>query len=57
MRLSEVLKRWRRMSDLTVRDAAKQMGIGFATLSRIENGGLMDGATLGKVITWLLGAK
>lgn len=31
-----------------------EIGIAFATLSRIENGEMMDGATLGRILTWLL---
>ncbi len=53
MQLADVLKKWRRMTDLTVRDAAGQIGISVSTLSRIENGELMDGRTLAKIFTWL----
>jgi len=53
MKLGEVLKKWRRMSDIGIREASKQMGISHGTLSRIERGEAMDGATLIKILTWL----
>ena len=54
MRLGDVLRKWRRASDITVRDAAKEIGIGFSTLCRIENGETMDGATLAAILAWLM---
>lgn len=54
MKLGEVLRRWRRMSDLTVREAADQIGVPFATLSRVEQGEQMEGRTLAKILCWLL---
>lgn len=53
MKLGEVLKKWRRMSDIGVREAAKQIGVSHGTLSRIERGEQMDGQTLIKILTWL----
>lgn len=53
MQLGIVLRRWRIMSELTVREAARQMGIGASTLCRIENGELMDGQTLALILNWL----
>jgi transcriptional regulator with XRE-family HTH domain len=54
MKLGDVLKKWRQMSDLTVRQAAKEIGITFPTLSRIEKGISMDGTTLAKILCWML---
>jgi transcriptional regulator with XRE-family HTH domain len=54
MRIGEVLRKWRRHSDLGVREAAKQIGLSVATLSRVERGAAMDAATLAKIICWLL---
>jgi transcriptional regulator with XRE-family HTH domain len=54
MRLASVLRKWRIMSELPLRSAAKGMGISAATLLRIENGHVCDGATLAKILTWLL---
>jgi len=55
MKLGEVLKKWRRMSDIGVREAAKEIGISHGTLSRIERGEAMDGNTLAKILVWLVG--
>ena len=54
MRLSSVLKKYRAMSEKSVRDMAQEIGISFATLSRIERGEGMDGTTLSKILTWLM---
>ena len=53
MKLGEVLRQWRKMADLTVRQAAKEIGISFPTLSRIEKGYAMDGRTLARIQGWL----
>lgn len=53
MQLGSVLKKWRRMEDITVRAASKLMGVSAATLCRIENGETMDGVTLARILTWL----
>lgn len=57
MKLGEVLKKWRRMSDIGVREAAKEIGVSHGTLSRIERGEAMDGNTLAKILRWLLQAS
>lgn len=57
MKLGDVLRKWRRTSDLNVRDAAKDIGIAASTLCRIENGESMDGSTLAKILVWLVGGK
>lgn len=54
MILGEVLRRWRQCADITVRDAAKRIGISPATLCRVEQGESMDGVILGKILTWML---
>jgi transcriptional regulator with XRE-family HTH domain len=54
MKLGEVIRRWRRNSDVGLREAAKQIGVSHGTLSRIERGETMDGVTLAKIIRWLL---
>jgi transcriptional regulator with XRE-family HTH domain len=54
MQLGDCLRKWRKMSDLTVRDAAKRIGIGFAAYSRIERGATMDGVTLAAILRWML---
>lgn len=49
------MRKWRRGSDLGIRAAAAVIGISSATLSRIERGESMDGATLAKLLGWLMG--
>jgi len=53
MKLGDVLRKWRPASDLGIREAAAQMAISHATLSRIERGENLDGARLAKLIIWL----
>ena len=52
MKLGYLLKCWRTMNMITSREAARQIGIGLSTYSRIENGETMDGVTLAKIINW-----
>jgi len=54
MKLGEVLRKWRVMADLGIREVAADMGISAATLSRIERGESMDGRTLGRIWSWLV---
>jgi transcriptional regulator with XRE-family HTH domain len=54
MMLSEVLRKWRAMRELTLRDASKAIGISAPTLMRLEHGRQPDGKTLSKVMRWLL---
>ena len=54
MRLSTVLKKWRIMSERSLRSVATEIGIGHATLMRIENGESCDGDTLARILSWLL---
>jgi transcriptional regulator with XRE-family HTH domain len=53
MRLGQVLRLWRKMSDAGIREVAAEIGISHGTLSRIERGEPMQGETLAKVLTWL----
>ena len=39
---------------LSVREAAKQIGISVSTFSRVERGAPMDGATMATILTWLV---
>ena len=57
MQLADVLRKWRRASDLPLRSAAKQIGVTLPTLSRIERGEAMDGVTLAKILCWLVKEK
>jgi transcriptional regulator with XRE-family HTH domain len=51
---SDVRKRRNRLSDpISLRDAALQVGVSSATLSRVENAGTPDVDTYAKVCAWL----
>lgn len=52
MKLGTVLYRWRTMTDLTLREAAKEMGITSPALMRVEHGHDPSAATLVKIILW-----
>ena len=52
--LGRVLYAWREKEGLTIREAAKMIGLSYSTLSRIENGMSVDGRTLKKLLIWLL---
>lgn len=54
MRLGKVIRYWRKMSDIGIREAAQQIGVSHGTLSRIERGEAMEGETLAKVLGWLM---
>lgn len=54
MRLGIVLRKWRLMFDLEVKDVAKEIGISASTLSRLEGGSMPDGETLAKVLCFLM---
>lgn len=52
--LGAMLVLYRAAQSWTVRDLAPQVGISFATLSRIERGHAMDADTMLKVWRWLI---
>jgi len=54
MKIAELVKVWRWKSELTVRQAASEMGISAATLNRIERGMPMSDKHLALLIRWLL---
>jgi transcriptional regulator with XRE-family HTH domain len=54
MKLGYVLKRYRVISELSLRDLASEIGVGAATLMRLEQGRVPDGETLAKILIWLL---
>jgi transcriptional regulator with XRE-family HTH domain len=57
MKLGEVLRKYRVMNELTLREVGKEIGIGAATLMRLEQGHVPDGTTLAKVLQWLLASQ
>lgn len=54
MKLGKVIRKYRVTSELTLREVGKEIGIGAATLMRLEQGRDPDGATLAKVLGWLM---
>ena len=55
MRIGEIIEGWRHSGRMGVREAAAMIGISSATLSRVENGGAIDGATMWKLMVFLFG--
>lgn len=55
MKVGEVLKDWRVMEKMTLREASGHVGIPVPTLQRIEQGRDMDGATMWKLMAFLFG--
>ena len=53
-RLGEMLRLYRTVNGFTLRELAPSIGIGHATLLRIETGQAFDAATLLKLWTWML---
>jgi hypothetical protein len=51
--MGAVLKKWRLMSMLGMRDAAKLIGLSTATYARLEWGYDCDSKTFLRVINWL----
>ena len=53
-RLGEMFRLYRTVRGRTLRDIAPSIGIGHATLQRIENGQAIDAETLLRLWTWML---
>lgn len=53
MKLGKVIRKYRVTSELTLREVGKEIGIGAATLMRLEQGRDTDSHTIGKVLAWL----
>lgn len=54
MKLGTVIRRYRVTNELSLREVGKEIGIGAATLMRLEQGRDPDGRTVAKVLAWLL---
>lgn len=54
MKIGDVLRKWRKLEDLSLRDASAEIGVSTPTLSRVERGEEMSGPVLAKILTWLL---
>jgi len=57
MRIGDLIKSWRVMEKKGQREVAAEIGIGVSTLCRIENGEMMDGAALVKIIAWATSSR
>jgi transcriptional regulator with XRE-family HTH domain len=57
MLLGELIEHWRRIKGITLRDAAKSIGIDHTVLHRLENNHGVDGETLIRVWTWVTSTK
>lgn len=53
MILGQVIKSWRKDQDVSLREAAKMMGLNLNALHRLENGRTCDGDNLVRVLKWL----
>ncbi len=53
MRLGKVLKKYRLMMELDLRSLGKEIGIGAATLMRVEMGHEPSYSTFKKILDWL----
>lgn len=51
--IGEVLRKWRIMSDLSLKQVAEMVGVKYVTIHNIESGGKMDSETQLKLIKWL----
>lgn len=53
MKLGTVIRKYRVTSELTLREVGQEIGIGAATLMRLEQGRDMDSRTMAKILAWL----
>ena len=54
MKLGTIIKSWRYINRLGIKEVAQQIGCCGATLSRFENGHVIDSNTFTKIFEWLL---
>jgi transcriptional regulator with XRE-family HTH domain len=55
MRIGTVLRKWRITEERTLRETAKELGIGTTALLRVEQDKNPDGTTIAAILRWLLG--
>lgn len=53
MKIGEVIRCYRRIKDVGIRETAREVGVSHGTLSRIERGDQMDAYTMMKLMRWL----
>jgi len=56
MRIGLLINNWRRIQGIAIRDAARMIGVSASTLSRIERGEDVDGASFRKIMIWIFEA-
>lgn len=54
MKIGKLLLRYRAAENLSQREFARQIGISYSTLSRVENGEEPLGGTLAAILVWML---
>lgn len=57
MKISKIIKLYRAVNDIGVRELANELKISPATLSRIENGKDVEGKTMLLIINWLFSTE
>lgn len=57
MNLGIVIRKWRLMNEMSLRNASKIIGIPYVTLNRLEMGYEPMGHTLRVVLNWLLSPR
>lgn len=55
--LAKLIAHYRLLERKTVRELAFEIGVSPSTISRVERGEMMDGATLAALIAWILEIK
>lgn len=54
MRLGQVILDWRTLNKMTLKHVSREIGIPLPTLAKIESGQEPSGATLTKILAFLL---
>ena len=54
MRLGQIIKKWRSMSELDLSSCSRQIGISTATLARLEKGHSPSGNTVKRILAWMM---
>lgn len=57
LRLGQMLRLYRTVRKLNMRDVAGEIGISASSLCRIENGKSCDMRSLGKLYAWMIGEE
>jgi DNA-binding XRE family transcriptional regulator len=54
LRLGELIRKWRFHTERDLGSVAKEIGISYSTLRRVEKGEQCDSRSLSRIIAWLL---